>query len=169
MKVVDLLLVGIASLLLGNASASQVSTPVAARGETTVSGTFGKLSVQVRITTHELQIGRPSDTRPAVNHTNCTYSKYPCSIVDSVDIIVNGHPLFVPRSVFCDLADLNKATIIKATENQTILRLDGGDGSEGYIVNIEFDGSRVKRRTLSSGTLPEQPLQETTYHVVTEG
>jgi hypothetical protein len=81
---------------------------------------------------------------------------------------VNGNPLFVPRSVFCDLADLNKAEI-KASESQSILTLYGGDASESYIAKIEFDATQVKRRTLSSGMSPDKPLQETIYHIVVVG
>lgn len=156
------------TLEMGVAHADQLSTSVASRGETLVAATAGKLTVRVKIKTHEMQIGKPSDGRPAVIQSNCTYSKYPCSSVDRVDIIVNGNPLFVPRSVFCDLADLNKAEI-RASEKGSILTLYGGDASEGYIVKIEFDGTQVKRRTLSSGTLPNKPLQETIYHMVVEG
>jgi len=156
------------TLVMGVAHADQVSTSVASRGETLVVATAGKLTMRVTIKTHEMQIGKPSDGRPAVIQSNCTYSKYPCSIVDRVDITVNGNPLFVPRSVFCDLADLNKAEI-KASESQSILTLYGGDASESYIAKIEFDATQVKRRTLSSGMSPDKPLQETIYHIVVVG
>jgi hypothetical protein len=155
--------------LIRIAYGDSVPTPVAMHGETLVAGMLGKLPVQIKISTHELQIGKPSDERPAVIQTNCTYSRYPCTLVDRIDIIVNGSPLFVPRSVFADLADLKKASLVKLNEKKSLLRLDGGDGSDGFIVNIEFDASRVLRRTLSPGSMPDKPLQETVYNVVTEG
>ena len=151
------------TLAMGESFAGQAR--VASRGETVVAATAGKLTVQVRIRTHEMPIGEPYDPRPAVIESNCTYSKYPCSIVDRVDITVNGKPLFVPRSAFCDLADLNEAEV-KADEEGSILKLGGGDASESYIAKIEFDATHVRRRTLSSATEPDQPLQETIYHVV---
>jgi hypothetical protein len=147
----------------GCAHAAQPLTPIASQGETVVAAA-GKLNVQVKIETHEVHIGKPSDGRPAVTRSSCTYSKYPCSIVDRIEITVNGNPLFVPRSVFCDLADLNMAKV-KAGEKEAILMLYGGDASESYIAKIEFNVNQVKRRILSSAMSPDQPLQETTYYV----
>jgi hypothetical protein len=148
--------------------AGQLSKPVASQGDTLVFSTIGKLATKVTITTHEVQIGKPSDGRPDVILSNCTYSKYPCSVVDRLQIVVNGNPLFVPRSAFADLADLNNAEI-EGSKNGWVLRLGGGDASETYIVRIEFDGAQVTRRTVSSGTLPNKPMQETIYHRVVEG
>jgi hypothetical protein len=132
-------------------------------GDTVIVAKSAKLNVQVTITTHEEQIGKPSDPRPDVIRSNCTYSKYPCSIVDGIGIAVNDKSIFVPRSVFCDLADLNTAEI-KIGEKESILTLVGGDASESYVVKIIFDSGRVKRRVKESGMLPDQPTQETTYH-----
>jgi hypothetical protein len=77
-----------------------------------------------------------------VIHTNCTYSRYPCSIVDGVDIVVNGSSLFVPRSAFSDLADLIDAELKVGGKNH-VLRLGGGDASDTYVATIEFDAARV--------------------------
>lgn len=137
-------------------------TPVASKGETVIVAKSAKLNVQVRITTHEVQIGKPSDQRPDVIRSSCTYSRYPCSIVDGIDIAVNDKTIIVPRSVFCDLADLNTAEI-KIGQKESILTLIGGDASESYIVKIVFDAEQVKRRVTASGMLPDQPSQETTY------
>ncbi|MEW5950237.1 MAG: hypothetical protein AB1711_12630 [Thermodesulfobacteriota bacterium] len=137
---------------------------VASKGETVVVAKSAKFNVQVKIRTYEVQIGKPSDKRPDVIRSSCTYSKYPCSIVDYIDIIVNDKAILVPRSVFCDLADLNTAEV-KIEQKKAILTLTGGDASESYIVKIEFDKERVKRRVTSSGMLPDEPSQETIYHL----
>lgn len=152
------------ALTAGCAHASLPLVMVKSQGETLIATTVGKLNVQVTIETHEMQIGKPGDGRPPVIKSSCTYSKYPCSPVDRINIVVNGNVLFVPRSVFCDLADLNKAEV-KAGEKGVILALYGGDASESYIVKVEFDADNVKRRVLSSAMIPDQPLQETTYYV----
>jgi hypothetical protein len=154
--------------LADSAPAVQSSTRIASQGETVIVGTAGRLKVEVRIKAHEVPIGKPSDPRPTAIEPSCTYSKYPCSIVDRLDITVNGKPLFVPRSAFCCLADLNTAEII-AIEKGAILTLNGGDASESYIAKIEFNATDVKRRILSSATEPSQPLEETIYHVVVVG
>jgi hypothetical protein len=138
--------------------------PVASRGETLLVSTGGQLKVEVRIYTHEVQIGKPSDGRPAVIVSNCTYSKYPCGIVDRIQISVNGKRLFVPRSAFCDLADLNR-TEISVEINGSTLRLEGGDGAESFIAKIEFDATQVKRRTVEGGESGGQLSEETNYHV----
>ncbi len=162
-----LALVGTA-LTFGNAGASPTSTPVASQGETLVVATSGYFAVQVKIKTHEVDIGKPSDPRPVVIESSCTYSRYPCSIVDRIDITINGQPLSVPRSVFCDLADLNDAEI-KIGRKGAILRLGGGDASESYIVYVEFDTTLVMRRVLYSSTDQRHPLQKTNYYLVVEG
>jgi hypothetical protein len=154
-----------AMFIVSCAFATQPSMPVASQGETLVTATTTKLAVQVTIKTHEMQIGKPSDGRPAAIQSNCTYSKYPCSIVDRVDINVNGNPLFIPRSAFSDLADLYKAEL-QTNEKGSVLTLYGGDAAESYIVKIEFDMTHVTRRSLTSAESPSQPLQETIYHQV---
>ncbi len=154
---------GIALATMNSAQADQHSTKVAPKGETFVETTAGKSTVQVKLKTHEVQIGRQSDPRPTVIESNCTYSRYPCSIVDQVDITVDGNPLFVQRSIFADLADLNKAEIRIGGKGRG-LTLYGGDASESYIVKIAFDSTQIKSRTVSSGISPGHVLQETIYH-----
>ena len=141
---------------------------ISPNGEMAMVAKSSKLSVQVKIITHEVQIGEPSDKRPDVIRLSCTYSRYPCSIVDSIIITVNGKPIIVPRSLFCDLADLNTAEI-QIEESESILTLNGGDASESYLVKIDFDERQVKRKRLYSKMSPNEPLQETTYHIVTLG
>ena len=135
-------------------------TQVASRGETLVSAIVRKTKVLVKIKTHEIDIGKPSDQRPSEINSSCTYSKYPCSIVDRLDILIDGNALFIPRSAYCDLADLNYAEVY-AIEEGAALILYGADASESYIVKIEFNTEQVKRRTFSGAMSPDQPLQET--------
>jgi len=162
------LAIGLAALWLtiGSAlAADQTTIPVHSQGDTLVAAKADKQNIQVKINTHEIQIGKPSDARPSVIESNCTYSKYPCSIVDRIDIIVNGRSLYVPRSAFCDLADVTTATI-NVGKRVSILRLAGGDGAESFIVTIEFDTNQVKRRTLAGGESGGQLSEDTRYHVV---
>jgi hypothetical protein len=158
------------SLMLGASygRAAQLPTLVASHGQTLITDSAGKLAILVKIKTHEIAIGKPSDGRPVVIQSNCTYSRYPCSIVDGLNIDVNGESLFIPRSLFCDLADLNKASL-NMDGKKLFLTLSGGDASESYVVKVEFDATGVKHRALYSATSLEQPLQETTYYTVAEG
>jgi hypothetical protein len=157
-------------LVPGYAFAGDTFTRVVPQGKTRIATTLGTSSIDVEVTTHEMQIGKPSDPRPDVfdSTSSCTYSRYPCSIVDHIGIKVNGNRVFVPRSVFCDLADLGTAEIVESRKG-FVLSLEGGDASEAYVVKIWFDAGSVNRRILWSATELKDPLQETIYHTVTEG
>jgi hypothetical protein len=144
-----------------SASLAEEQTPVKSTGETTITAKYTSMIIQVKIGTHEVDIGKPSDGHPDVMRSNCTYSRYPCSIVDYIDISVNGKPLFVPRSVFSDLADLNQAKIHADKDGATLI-LNGGDASESYIMKVSFNAKNIKSRTLIDGEFDEV-MQETTY------
>jgi hypothetical protein len=146
-----------------HAETVQQSKPVASKGETVIVAKSEKLSVRVKIVTHTVDIGTASDEIPKVIRSSCTYTRVPCSIVDGIDIAVNGKPLFVPRSTFCDISDLNTAEVM-IEQNKSILTLTGGDTSGSYIVKIEFDKDRIKRRSLSDPEWPNKPAQVTTYY-----
>lgn len=152
---------------IGATSAERAPTAIASSGETAFTAMTGDLKVRVTVKTHEVMIGKPSDSRPTVIESSCTFSRFPCSVVDRIDISVNGVALFVPRSAFCDLADLSGGEV-RADKKQSTLTLYGGDASESYIVTIGFDSTGVKHRRLASRTSPRQPLQETVYHSVAD-
>lgn len=94
------------------ADIAQQSTQIESNGETVIISQSTGVKVKITIGTHEMQIGKPSDRRPETIRSNCTYSKFPCSLVDYIDIYINDKPILIPCSVFCDLADLNTAEII---------------------------------------------------------
>lgn len=146
-----------------HAETIQDKKSVVQNGETVIGANSAELKVRVKILTHTVDIGQPSDGIPKVIRSSCTYSRYPCSIVDGIDITVNGKPLFVPRSTFSDLSDLNTAEVT-IEQNQSILTLIGGDAAGSYIVKIEFDKDRIKRRSLIDPEGPNEPTQVTIYY-----
>lgn len=148
------------------ADADQRTARVASTGDTVISASANGLNVRLRIATREIQIGKPSDVRPKEIRTSCTYSRYPCSVVELIEISVNGRRCIAQRSVFADLADLNTADL-NVEKGIGRLTLTGGDASEAYIVTIEFDKEHVTRRTVS--TFDNDLLQETNYHLVVLG
>jgi hypothetical protein len=93
-------------------------------------------------------------------------SRHPCSVVDAIAVSLKGKALFVPRSVFCDLADVNTASL-KAAASGWVLTLVGGDASESYGLAIEFDAQHISRRTFTDGE-SGQKLQETKYYQATD-
>jgi hypothetical protein len=135
---------------------------VKSNGETLLVKAFGKFKVQIRIRTHEIIIGKPSDKRPDKTESSCTYSRYPCSMVDSLEISVNGAPLFVPRSSFCSFSDLNFIEL-ELIREELVLVLKGGDASESYVGRIVFDQDRIIRKNVSSALAPNSILEETRY------
>jgi len=168
MKSTLLLICFCAVLSMNAVSADQASAGVLSQGETHVVLASGKSNVQVVVKTREVQIGKPSDPRPEIVESNCTNSRYPCSVVDLIGITVNGNHISIPRSTFADLADLNVVKI-EVAKAGWILTFTGGDASESYIVKIEFDAGGVNKRTIFSGMAPDKPLEVTTYYELVIG
>ena len=123
---------------------------VAAQGETRITATLGGKAVLVQFFTHKVDIGKPSDEPPKRRMSSCTYSRIPCSLTDAVEISVAGHPVFVPRSAFADLADINGAELHLIAPGRFRLALTGGDASEAYEANIVFDRHRVRERAVTA-------------------
>jgi hypothetical protein len=159
----NLLGVALCAVMVCNAAPSTGSeTKVASNGVTDVTAAFGKNQVSVKITTHEVDIGKPSDPRPEKIFSSCTYSRFPCSPVNYMEILVNGNALFVARSVYADLADVGVASLRQTKKGQFVLTLAGGDASESYTVEVTFDENLVRQRTLTSNEA-RQVMQRTTY------
>jgi hypothetical protein len=145
-------------------AASMVAqTRISSKGETLITSHIGTAQLQVKIRTHEIQNGT-ADNPVMPPDTACTMSRIPCSAVDALELTVAGKSIFVPRSVFADLADVNDAKLV-VQKNTCELLLTGGDASESYIVKVVFNRQRVTYRSLTSGEFPEHPLQETVYHL----
>ena len=144
-------------------------TTIASHGETvlTARSTATGLDVKVVFDTKEIDIGTPSEPKPKNMNLSCTYSRFPCSPVVNMGIVVNGMELHVPRNVFRDLADVDAAKII-FHDKSAVLTIVGGDASASYIETVQFDGEHVNRTTLASGMAPDKVLQETIYHYLPE-
>jgi hypothetical protein len=137
-------------------------TTVAPQGVTEIGMVFDKTHISLKITTHEVDIGGAVVESPERNLSGCTYSKIPCSLVDYLEISINGHWLFVARSVYADLSDLGKASLRQGEGGDFELVLIGGNASESYTVCITFDKNRIKKRIMADNESAEF-LQQTTY------
>jgi hypothetical protein len=136
------------------------SIAVAPQGETELVTKLGSLNVQARIRAHQVETGQKQSTD---GNLACTYSRSPCSVVDQLSISVNGKSLFIPKSLFLDVADINRMEA-KRRGGDLYLMVHGGDASESYNLKIIFDGERIKQRILASALSPDEILQETTYY-----
>ena len=145
------------------ATAAAQEVHISPNGRTNVTTHFANSTVEVVLNTHEIQNGTPANpVKP--QDSSCTMSRHPCIVLDSLAVSVNGKPLFVARSVFCDLADVGTAELNHRGDAWE-LTLVGGDASEAYSVMIEFTNKFIRHRTLldlESG----QKVQETTYYQV---
>lgn len=154
-------------LLLATVPASATplkETKIAPAGDTSLQGQLGAAHVEVVISTHTIDIGKPGTPAPAtVQHEPaCTYTRYPCSVVDKIDIRIGGVPVAVPQGAFADLADLNRGRL-QAAPGVGLLMLAGGDGADAYKLTIAFDAHRVLWRKRASGEFP-QNYAVTVFH-----
>jgi len=138
---------------------------VAPAGKTVVDTNSGKEKILVEIITHNVNSEESDRENKNIPATACTYSRFPCSIIENLRISVSGKPIYVQHSVFLDLADVNIASIT-APKNGYLLRLEAGDASETYVAIIEFDKTRIKSKRIFAGG-GGGILEDTTYHVVT--
>lgn len=130
-------------------------------GSTIIAAKLNGIPISIILITHEIDIGKPSDRRPSKLISNCTYSRYPCSVIDSLQIRINNKELFVPRSVFADLADINGAHLTPTNEGY-VLTLDCGDASDSYNVKIFFNKKMINKRSMTSNET-KKIIQKTTY------
>lgn len=155
----------ILALIACEASAMEntFSIVVAPQGKSELVAKFSSRNIRVTVSTHQVDVGRAGDHNAGAGNLACTQSRSPCSVVDQLSIAINGKSIFIPTSVFSDVADINKMEAMQHG-GEFNLMIYGGDASEGYILRIIFDGGRIKQRTLASSLLPNEILQETTYY-----
>jgi hypothetical protein len=118
-------------------------------------------SIVIRVITEEKRIGK-SFVSHDERKSSCTFARFPCSLVNRLTISVDGRNIFVPRSVFADLSDLNRAHL---TENEGVftLKITAGDASEAYAVVIKFNGKRVMERSITDPVNTDEVLEQTKY------
>lgn len=121
-------------------------------------------TIVIRVVTEEKRIGK-SFVSHEDRKSSCTFSRFPCSLVNRLNISVDGRNIFVPRSVFADLSDLSRASL---TENEGVftLKIAAGDASEAYTAVIKFNSKRVMERSVTDPTNTDEVLQQTKYFEV---
>ncbi|MFX3546432.1 hypothetical protein V8914_19760 [Ralstonia mannitolilytica] len=106
-------------------------------------------------------IGKSASVKVTIGSVPCSSWEGESKHIDAVNISVGNHDLWVPRSAYSDLCHPNRVAI-KFDGKSGAVTLDGGDGSEAYVLKIFFDRNKVTRRVLSS-PLVNQPTEETRY------
>jgi hypothetical protein len=134
-------------------------------GETRIDASSSIFVVQVAIATRA--VGTEKSTAAEAN-ARCGERKS-CSVIDNLEIVVNKHRIIIPQSSYMDLIDPRDASVEAASNGQMKLLINGSDASDGYHANIDFDSERVVGRTLFSALSPSEPLEKTSYFLVTVG
>jgi hypothetical protein len=86
------------------------------------------------------------------------------SLLQQIDVLVDGHAVVVPRSAFTDLFNARKAWLA-SEKGLFVLCLGGGDGADLYVARIYFDSKVVHRRALFDATNQKEPAEETRYRI----
>jgi hypothetical protein len=135
---------------------------VTAEGMTSINEVIDGAPVSVKIETQKLEIEMPRDgTRPT--NSICTYSRIPCSLTKHFFVAVAGSELFVPRSVYSDLADIDTAQLLSDGNGKYQLVLVCGDASEAYTVELSFSKKAITRRRLRPN-FDKRVVEDTRYY-----
>ena len=130
----------------------------------------GATVVQAKVGPRTAEVTVVGETKPAqeVYGTDLEPGQVPKAVrvVKDLRIVVNGKKVFVPRSSFLDLAWVDRANIVQRGM-RWVLIISGGDASESYFVEIEFDKSTVRKRIMFGGEADTEPLEVTTFYQVT--
>jgi hypothetical protein len=145
-------------LLTFGAALGADKTRIVHSGETKLSARAAGRNVQVTIRTQvkRVKLYPEEDDATAPNR----------SVVEDIEIVVNGKPVVVPGSVSCWLIIPLEAEI-RMGKTGSMLTITGGDTSAAYVVQIEFDSIRVRQRRVFSAVIPDKPVEVTTYYVRT--
>jgi hypothetical protein len=152
------LLLMLCAHLVGQGRASKIDP----NGETTVSAFIAKVKLVAVFQTSSVEVSN-DDKIP--RFPQCTYSRIPCVIVRQLKLFVNDAEVFLPRSVYADLGDIQSAEF-SSKNGLFVLTLMGGDASESYTARIVFD-KRLRERRLYSGEDRIHALEVTRYNQVT--
>lgn len=158
------LTIGLVASLAGFAPYTHAKE-VRSEGLTSLEVSSAGWKAQVLIRTKQVDIGSPGSVIPAVRENSCTYSRYPCSLVQSIEISVESSKIFVPRSAYADLSDLRDASVV-SKHGSMVLILKGGDASEFYTVKLFFDKEHVYRRLLFPSQGGGKPSEDAKYNLI---
>jgi hypothetical protein len=146
------------ALLATQAGAAPVSNVVPVKdGETVIKAGLCDSTVVAKV---------EAETRPSglVYGDRLAELQVPKSVrvVKGLRLEVDGHDLFVARSVYLDLAWVTSAEIVHRGK-RWLLIISGGGGAESYFAEIEFDWTAIRKRSVFSAEFSSEPTQETVY------
>lgn len=138
---------------------------VAPDGITELDAQFGPSMATAKIRTVKLEEGAANGGE-GDRGFHCSGGRIECSPVLDLQFEVDGEDVWLPPSVFADLADANRAEL-RQTGNTMTLVMQCGDASASYSVRIEFDEERVRKRQIIRGFGTNELAEQTTYFELT--
>lgn len=148
----------ISAFQIGRAAELHGNVPINEVGITTLRANVGGMDVSANV--HSISV-RSVDARAVL----CSGNLSRCTGIRKIGILVNKKSMIVPASAFSDLAGLRVGRIIGSGRRMKLILL-GGEQSESYRVEIEFDDVRVISRTVYSLLENDMPLEKTVYYEV---
>jgi hypothetical protein len=133
------------------------ATAIAPSGSTSIE--VGTRAQKATITVRTVPL-KKSDAKFPVNWT---WSEQIVA-VQEIALVVNGHALFVPSSVYEDLIEPNEMSA-RMSGPTFVVEIRGADGAECYFVRIYFDKAQVRRRLTYSCLTPATPSEDTKYYL----
>ena len=151
--------------LFADASAHRVS--IKPSGSTMFSASSQGVEIKITIKTRQIENGIPSRPDDEAIKSGCTNTRFPCSKIETISILVNSHELILPSPITRYLADVATGEII-VERGKYVLRMYGGDASEAYFTDIQFNNCCVIRQTMWSAEFPGRPTSDIAYSKIPE-
>ncbi len=135
---------------------SENALPIAASGETVLTRTTRGVGVNVVFRSAEI---KPGDSlHPAWE----SFENHTFTALSDLKISIAGNAVLVPHAAFADLLEPHNATL-RGEQRMFVLRINGGDGAESYVVDVLFDKHGVTRRRVYSTVVKTVLASETRY------
>jgi hypothetical protein len=147
---------GITDLEAGYCRDSAVSFPCARTNRSVATA---------RLRTRQLEEGA-QDGGERNRGFHCSGGRIRCSPVLDIEFEIDGRNVYVPASVYADIADVNTAEL-RQTGKSLTLELECGDASGSYSVRVSFDADGVLKRQIVSGFGTNEVAEETSYFELT--
>jgi hypothetical protein len=84
------------------------------------------------------------------------------SIVHDISVTYRGEKVWIWRSAFADLANVNTMRL-EAKGVDAVLHLTGGDAHESYKCRLEIKNGELVKRHVEHGEFPEYFYEDTVY------
>ena len=88
----------------------------------------------------------------------------PEAAMSEITIHRNGRKVYVPRSAYADLSNINKVWVVTTAKGCEV-RFEGGDAHSGYFGKLSLVGDTVTERVVRSGEFPNHDWERTIYTV----